>query len=87
MVILKNVTKKDKYIECDYYPEGKDSSGHIIYDFKDDKIIEKKLSPRYDEIEIYFNYALKRLQRIIKSDDFKNGEFKEEYAALWYWST
>ena len=55
-----------------------------IYDFKDDKIIEKKLSPRYDEIEIYFNYALKRLQRIIKSDDFKNGEFKEEYAALWY---
>lgn len=84
MVILKNVTKKDNYIECDYFPEGKDAKGHIIYDFKADKPIEKKLSPRYDEIEIYFNYALKRLKRIIKSDDFKNGEFKGEYAALWY---
>lgn len=85
MVKLKNVKKRDNYIECDYYPEGDEYKGHIIYDYVKGIVVEKETVPDYDDyLEMYFNYAMRKIKKIMKSEDFKQNKFKDEYALFWY---
>jgi hypothetical protein len=86
MVILRNVTKENDIIRCDYFPEGNTDKGTIEYNYKIDQVIRKVYASEYDDDSFawYYGYALKRLKRIIKSDDFKNNIFKDQYEAFWY---
>ena len=85
MVILKNVTKENNCICWDYFPENQKEKGRIEYDYENDKVTLKETVAVFDDyIETYFNYALKKLKRIVKSEDFKKGILKEEYKAVWY---
>lgn len=87
MVILKNLIKNNSYIECDYFPEGKNRCGHIKYDYINKKLIENECV-KMEGRESYFFYAVQLLKRISTkrqfSEEFSSGKFREEYEAFWY---
>ena len=90
MVILRNVQKNNGIIECDYYPETSNDPGHIVYDYINDKIIEKVYSKSdWDgDMKPYFYYASRVLERITTREcykqEFVSGEFRDEYRGFWY---
>ncbi len=87
MVILKNINKINSIITCEYYPEGKDDKGvgNITYDYVKNEVLEKKVVPDYDDyIEVYFNYALKRLKRMTSMGKFEDDNYERETVAYWY---
>lgn len=86
MVILKNVKRTNSIIECDYYPEGGDSFGHVAIDVDKHDFVKSKCIMAKEDLHIcsYYNHALFKLLKISKSEDFKKSEFQNEYPVWWY---
>lgn len=75
MVVLKNIVKNDKYISCDYYPEGK-----VVVDVKDsDKF--KITKSNYDKDTKFFSaHVLYALWDFLEEDI----ETPKEKTIMWY---
>lgn len=86
MVLLKNVKKTNNIIECDYYPEGGESFGHVVIDVNKHDFVKSKciMASEDENTRFYYNHAASKLMKISKTDDFKNDNFKSEYMVAWY---
>lgn len=68
-ILLKNITINDRYISCDYFPEGKDFKGTVrmnIDDSDDYKIIKSELDKDDDS---YSYEVLEYFEEILGSDE------------------
>ncbi|MCD7709162.1 MAG: hypothetical protein LUI02_04740 [Clostridiales bacterium] len=75
MVVLKNITKNDKFISADYFPEGKENErGFMKVDIKTGEVLEHKeagvMAP---------SHAKRELRHLATMDDPP-----EEKTVLWY---
>lgn len=80
MVVLKNIVKNDKYISCDYYPEGKNDKGKVVVYVKDsDKF--KITKSNYDkDTKFYSAHVLYALWDFLE----ENTELPKERTIMWY---
>ncbi len=78
MIIFKNITRTDEYIEADYYPEGKEAFGHIKLDMNDDGVLEKIIAES-DKYESYFTKA-----RFWLRDHKRDEPLRETNMMMWY---
>lgn len=86
MVLLKNVKRTNNIIECDYYPEGGESFGHVVIDVNKHDFVKSKCIMTKEDLHTrsYFNHALIKLMKISESEEFEKGEFQNGYPVWWY---
>jgi len=86
MVILRNLKIKDKLIYFDYFPEDENDPGHVVYDPYKEKVISHVLSSYekdFSGTSPYFYYAVRKLERVLDSSEYKEKGFSDEYTAYW----
>lgn len=81
MVRLINIGRDNRYIWCDYIPEGKEMPGFIKVDMDTDEIIQIKFSLYEDETGLrwYSHHAKRRLIELKNAS-----ELPKVTAAIWY---
>ena len=82
MVKLKNITKIDNFISCDYYPEGEIECGFFKIDIKNNfDIVEHVVAPYVKDwiFNPYFHRAKNRLIKIVNDNPLP-----KEQLVMWY---
>ena len=67
MVVLREIKKSNRIIEADFYPEGKDSVGHISVDFMARKTVSLNNAEGYEHSSSA-SHAKAELLRLAKLD-------------------
>ena len=70
MLDLKLVSKDDKSVTYDYYPENEKVSGRIIISIDDCEILYTKKSEYDQDTSNYLGHAIYRIKKYIKNNEF-----------------
>ena len=81
MVKLRNITRDDKRIWCDYYPEFETEAGLVVVDLKTDEIIDARPTEYERKLEttVYAKYAALKLSLIKEQKTLP-----EKASYIWY---
>ncbi|WP_086429086.1 hypothetical protein [Staphylococcus cornubiensis] len=79
MLDLKLVSKDEKSVTYDYYPNGQKESGRITISIVDFEILYAKKSKYDRDNSIYIGHAIYRV-----TENIKNKEFSETELVAWW---
>lgn len=79
MVRLKNIKKTDDLIECDIIPEDSENVGHVVVDYKKEKLIDYSLPIGYEWCTSHVRHAYDNLIELSKRE-----KLPSTWLVMWY---
>ncbi|WP_353462455.1 hypothetical protein PYH58_10470 [Mammaliicoccus sciuri] len=74
MLNLKLVSKDEKSVTYDYYPENEKVSGRITISIEDCEILYAKKSEYDQDTSNYLGHAIYRIEKYIKNNEFPEND-------------
>ncbi|MFC6402079.1 hypothetical protein ACFP67_09725 [Mammaliicoccus sciuri] len=74
MLDLKLVSKDEKSVTYDYYPENEKVSGRITISIEDCEILYAKKSEYDQDTSNYLGHAIYRIEKYIKNNEFPEND-------------
>lgn len=74
MLVLKLVSKDEKSVTYDYYPENEKVSGRITISIEDCEILYAKKSEYDQDTSNYLGHAIYRIEKYIKNNEFPEND-------------
>lgn len=74
MLVLKLVSKDEKRVTYDYYPENEKVSGRITIRIDDCEILYAKKSEYDQDTSNYLGHAIYRIEKYIKNNEFPEND-------------
>lgn len=83
MMVLKNIKMNDKFIECDYFPEGNEPSGFMRLKISDGEI-DSHIKPEGKKTSYGSSHVRDELERLAEKYAANIESLPSKKTVMWY---